>query len=73
VEMGGMFTVLKVRKDQPHGNYKDPGWYKHPKGTVAREWKGPLPSVKRHGPSGAKANPGGIEMKVRKPGGHEGH
>ena len=33
LEMGGMFTVLKVRKDQRPGDYKDPGWYKHPEGT----------------------------------------
>lgn len=32
LEMGGMFTVLKVRPDQPPGNYKDPGWYQHPEG-----------------------------------------
>jgi hypothetical protein len=30
VEIGGMFTVVKVRKDQRPGDYKDPGWYKHP-------------------------------------------
>ncbi|PSF12661.1 multicopper oxidase family protein [Marinobacter shengliensis] len=33
MEMGGMFTVIKVR-DQLDG---DPGWYQHPTGTVARE------------------------------------
>jgi manganese oxidase len=33
IEMGGMFTVLKVRDDIT--NYNDPGWYKHPKGTIA--------------------------------------
>ena len=37
IEMGGMFTVVKVRKDQPHGDYSDPGWYEHPEGTVAYE------------------------------------
>ncbi|MDO8415428.1 MAG: copper oxidase [Agitococcus sp.] len=36
LEMGGMFTVLKVRAGQAAGNYQDPGWYQHPKGTVAR-------------------------------------
>jgi len=35
IEMGGMFTVLKVRDDQPRGDYSDPGWYRHPQGTVA--------------------------------------
>jgi hypothetical protein len=31
IDMGGMFTLLKVR-DNP-GNYADPGWYKQPAGT----------------------------------------
>jgi FtsP/CotA-like multicopper oxidase with cupredoxin domain len=33
VGMGGMFTVLKVR-DALSG-HADPGWYQHPKGTIA--------------------------------------
>ena len=37
IEMGGMFTVLKVRENLK--DYSDPGWYKHPEGTVA----GPVP------------------------------
>lgn len=39
IEMGGMFTLVKVRKDQKPGDYKDPGWYRHPKGSVAYELK----------------------------------
>lgn len=39
MEMGGMFTTVKVRKDQKPGDYKDPGWYKHAAGTVAYELK----------------------------------
>ncbi|MBD8524265.1 multicopper oxidase family protein [Pseudomarimonas arenosa] len=35
LEMGGMFTVIKVRDDLAAGDYRDPGWYPHPKGTVA--------------------------------------
>jgi hypothetical protein len=35
IEMGGMFTMLKVR-EQLRGN-TDPGWYTHPAGTVASE------------------------------------
>jgi FtsP/CotA-like multicopper oxidase with cupredoxin domain len=35
IEMGGMFTVLKVR-DGITG-YDDPGWYKHPAGTLAKK------------------------------------
>ena len=37
IEMGGMFTVLKVRNDQKPGDYTDPGWYDYPDGTVAYE------------------------------------
>ncbi|SEQ17819.1 Tat (twin-arginine translocation) pathway signal sequence [Solimonas aquatica] len=36
IEMGGMFTVVKVRNDLAAGDYRDPGWYQFPKGTVAR-------------------------------------
>ncbi len=35
IDMGGMFTILKVRK-QLRGDM-DPGWYDHPAGTVAGE------------------------------------
>jgi manganese oxidase len=42
IEMGGMFTVVKVRRDQKPGDYKDPGWFKQPPGTMAYEWTGAL-------------------------------
>ena len=35
IEMGGMFTVLKIRDGL--ASYEDPGWYDYPPGTVA--WK----------------------------------
>jgi FtsP/CotA-like multicopper oxidase with cupredoxin domain len=35
IEMGGMFTVVKVRNDLAPGDYSDPGWYANPPGTVA--------------------------------------
>jgi FtsP/CotA-like multicopper oxidase with cupredoxin domain len=78
LEMGGMFTVLKVRKDQKPGDYKDPGWYKHPAGTVAYEWKGETPEPARSGSPGAPAGsasnkPADMEFNVRKPTGHGGH
>ena len=44
LEMGGMFTVVKIREGLARGDYKDPGWYKHPKGSVAHEWVGDLPA-----------------------------
>ncbi|MGO4155765.1 multicopper oxidase family protein [Cupriavidus sp. YAF13] len=40
IEMGGMFTVLKVRAGLGRNDYRDPGWYRHPKGTVAFEYAG---------------------------------
>lgn len=33
IDMGGMFTVFKVRKGIT--SYEDPGWFKHPRGTVS--------------------------------------
>jgi FtsP/CotA-like multicopper oxidase with cupredoxin domain len=77
VGMGGMFTVVKVRADQPRGDYSDPGWYKHPPGTLAYEWSGALPEPVRSQHTGGQAMPAvrpmEIEMTVRKPGGHGGH
>ena len=80
VEMGGMFTVMKVRADQKRGDFKDPGWYQHPKGEVAYEFTGVLPEPARSFSAGgqtmplARKPPGNVEMRVRKPsGGHENH
>ena len=36
IEMGGMFTVVKVRDGLAAGDFRDPGWYRHPEGEVAR-------------------------------------
>jgi FtsP/CotA-like multicopper oxidase with cupredoxin domain len=78
IEMGGMFTVLKVRKDQKPGDYKDPGWYQHPPGTVATEWKGETSEPARSSSAGGQAmpaanKPADVEINVRKPSGHSGH
>lgn len=35
IEMGGMFTTIKVRDNLAAGDYSDPGWYDAPAGTVA--------------------------------------
>lgn len=64
VEMGGMFTTVKVREGLARNDYKDPGYFKHPKGTVAREVVNDLPPVER---SGMSVPDGGLEMSVRKP------
>ena len=33
IDMGGMFTILKIRDDMDYG--RDPGWYQQPRGTAA--------------------------------------
>jgi len=70
IGMGGMFSVVKVRDDVKPGDYKDPGWYKHPAKTLAYEYTGGLPNPARAaGPTADKTT-----LIVRKPmGGHEGH
>ena len=47
VEMGGMFSILKVRADQARGDYTDPGWFKNPVGKQAYEYKGELPKMSK--------------------------
>jgi manganese oxidase len=54
IEMGGMFTVMKVREGLAANDYKDPGPYKHPEGTVAYEFKGE--AAKMPAQSGAPAS-----------------
>ncbi|PHV27149.1 copper oxidase [Janthinobacterium sp. BJB426] len=73
IGMGGMFTTVKVRKEQKPGDYRDPGWYKHPAGSVAYEWTGALPEPVRGQGAGKQVVKGGVEMTVRKPGAHTGH
>lgn len=36
IEMGGMFTIVKVRDNLQMGDFSDPGWYQAPPGTIAR-------------------------------------
>jgi hypothetical protein len=85
MEMGGMFTVVKVRRDQKPGDYRNPGWYRHPAGTVAHEFTGTLPAAPRTSSAGtgsmpAKVSPNQaapakpVEVQIRKPrSGHAGH
>ncbi len=55
IEMGGMFSVVKVREGLATGDYKDPGWYQHPEGTVSFEYKGSDNALSQ--PSRAPAEP----------------
>jgi FtsP/CotA-like multicopper oxidase with cupredoxin domain len=73
IEMGGMFTTLKVRAGQRRGDYSDPGWFKHPANSVAREWTGELPAAVS-APAGAGApKPGETVLKIKKNGAQHEH
>jgi Cu/Ag efflux protein CusF len=47
IEMGGMFSTVKVRRNLARDDYRDPGWYRAPAGSVAYEWKGDAPAASR--------------------------
>ena len=68
VEMGGMFTVMKVRPGLAAGDYNDPGWYKHPEGAVAYEWTGEPLSEPQRDPRTPKGRAGrSTEFRVVDP------
>ena len=74
IDMGGMLTVIKVRDTIARHDYRDPGWYKHPKGTVAYEWTGDVPAAPQ-APTMPEANSpastSGAELNVGKPQDHK--
>jgi hypothetical protein len=72
IEMGGMFTVIKVREGLARGDYRDPGWYAHPAGTVAREWTGAPPDSVSAPAASAQGDVIGTARRGAG-GGHEGH
>ncbi len=47
LEMGGMFSVVKVREGLAADDYTDPGWYENLPGEQAYEWTGKLPEIAR--------------------------
>ena len=69
IGMGGMLSVVKVRDDVKPGDYSDPGWFKHPVGTLAREYTGELDAPVRGKADKADAK----TLSARTPSGHEGH
>ncbi len=73
IEMGGMFTTVKVRKGLARNNYKDPGWYKHPKASVAYEWTGGSLPTTRAPAQASTPVPDEKVLKVRKGGQHHEH
>ncbi|MFC0373251.1 hypothetical protein [Methylobacterium isbiliense] len=55
VEMGGMFSVVKVREGLARGDYKDPGWHRNPPGTVAYKVETPAVAATSNGAVAAAA------------------
>ena len=75
MEMGGMFTVVKVRDGLAANDYRDPGWYQHPQGTVAFEYTGstaPPAQAPQRG-AGAPKSGTGVELRAVKPVPKAGH
>ncbi|MGZ5183118.1 MAG: copper oxidase, partial [Ramlibacter sp.] len=68
IEMGGMFTMIKVREGLARGDYRDPGWYRHPEGSVAKEWTGAATEALRA--PAAPSVPGEPVANVKKGHGH---
>jgi hypothetical protein len=67
IEMGGMFTVMKIRADLAADDYRDPGPYKNPEGTVAYEFKGTVDLPPRS--ENSVPNRPVVERATVKPGG----
>jgi manganese oxidase len=67
MEMGGMFSVVKVREGLAADDYRDPGAYRHPAGTVAYEFKGNAGEPTRRVASTGSRAPA-AEFNVVKPG-----
>jgi FtsP/CotA-like multicopper oxidase with cupredoxin domain len=66
IGMGGMFSVVKVRAGLARNDYKDPGWFKHPPGTVAYAATGDVPTAARAAPAASDA-----PLSARKPSAHK--
>lgn len=79
VEMGGMFSVVKVRSDQKPDDYSNPGWFKHPKGTRAFQYKQKIKEPTRSRSQGGQSMPRkqkpaeNVEVHIRKPVRHMDH
>jgi FtsP/CotA-like multicopper oxidase with cupredoxin domain len=72
IEMGGMFSVMKIREGLARDDYKDPGWYQHPAGTVAYEWTGETPLAQRPQSEASALKPTAT-LRARKPTAHGAH
>jgi hypothetical protein len=70
LEMGGMFTVMKVRENLARDDFRDPPAYDHPPGTVAYEVDAPAAEPPRQEPPATTTPPkrdgSGPSMKATK-------
>jgi hypothetical protein len=71
IEMGGMFTLMKIREGLASNDYNDPGNYKHPQGTVAYEVADAGASPSRQ--TGAAGQPGAGPKAVKPGSNHKKH
>lgn len=67
MEMGGMFSVVKVREGLAKDDYRDPGPYKNPQGTVAYAFNGDVGAAPR-APDQPSTRAPAAEFNVIKPG-----
>jgi hypothetical protein len=72
IQMGGMFTVVKIRSDIKHGDFSDPGWYRAPAGSSAYLWNGAPPAAQR-APDAPAAGREQAAFEARKPPGDMSH
>ncbi|WP_024882238.1 copper oxidase [Methylosinus sp. LW3] len=67
IEMGGMFTLMKIREGLASNDFKDPGPYKFPEGTVAHDVEGRPAEPSRHNGVESTKSP------AARPSGHDHH
>ena len=72
LEMGGMFSVVKVREGLAADDYKDPGPYKHPPGTVAHQVTD-APAPERRSEATSPSTPAGFTVVKPGPNNHNSH
>ncbi len=66
IEMGGMFTTVKIRKGLARNDYRDPGWYRQPAATAAYEWNGaPQPATRAPAQSAVAPNDKAVSVVRR--------
>jgi len=68
LEMGGMFSVVKVREGLARDDYQDPGPYKNPEGTVAYEVASAAAGTPTRKPERPSGRAPAAEFDVVKPG-----